>query len=379
MIQSRIKKIFIDKRIQDHDITKRIMLKGAQIPYEVIDSALFYNRVKELSLFKGKCYLWITIQKGEMVKKCPATEYPYLCCQYRVINQITQCPMNCTYCILQGYLSLPVISLYVNLKDVFQSINVLLQSQPDRFFRFGTGELGDSLALDELTELSSDYIQFFKDKKNCIIEFKTKTNFITHLLKFPLRNAMVSWSLNPQNIIDEEETGTAGLEERLLAAKECQEAGFMLGFHFDPVLYFDGWEKLYYGVIQRMFEVVDGSRIGWISIGSLRYPPKVKAIIEERFPATKIIYEEMIRGLDGKERYTRPIRIELYKKIVGWLREKYSDLFIYFCMESPDVWDRVMGFHPKSNNELDYFFANSIFNRFPELGISKPDRDNYLS
>jgi len=28
----------------------------------------------------------------------------------------------------------------------------------------------------------------------------------------------------------------------------------------------------------------------------------------------------------------------------------------YFCMESPDVWERVMGFSPRSSSHFEYLF-----------------------
>jgi spore photoproduct lyase len=42
--------------------------------------------------------------------------------------------------------------------------------------------------------------------------------------------------MNPQQVIDLDEHGTASLSERLLAARRCQNAGYRLGFHFDPIV-----------------------------------------------------------------------------------------------------------------------------------------------
>ena len=143
------------------------------------------------------------------------------------------------------------------------------------------------------------------------------------------------------------------------------------------MIYFPGWEEAYQKVIKSIFEAVDSRRVAWISIGSLRYPPNLKSIIQQRFPKSKIIYEEMISGNDGKMRYFRPIRLEMYQKIVGWIQEKDPELFVYFCMESPDIWETVMGKAPENNADLDYWFACSLYQRFPELNSSLPNEVNY--
>jgi spore photoproduct lyase len=275
--------------------------------------------------------------------------------------------MDCVYCILQNYLDRPVITVHVNLDEILGQAGALLDSNPDRFFRLGTGELTDSLALDPVTEVSRDLLQFFGPKKNALLELKTKTDNVGILLTRPERRAVVSWSVNPPGVIGEEEHLSASLDARLSAAKRCAEAGFLIGFHFDPILYFSGWEKAYDGLVDRMLTETDPRRIAWISLGSLRFPPALKNVIEGRFPKSRITAAEMIRGLDGKMRYPKPLRVEMYRRIFARIREKSDGVFVYFCMESPDVWERVMGQAPGSNGELDGWFTESLKNRFQEL------------
>jgi spore photoproduct lyase len=85
----------------------------------------------------------------------------------------------------------------------------------------------------------------------------------------------------------------------------------------------------------------------------------------------------MIRGLDGKMRYPRPLRVSLYRKVYDRLKDHHPGLFIYFCMEPPWVWEAVMGEAPASNADLDYRFAKSLYERFPCLRIPEPNPDAY--
>jgi spore photoproduct lyase len=281
--------------------------------------------------------------------------------------------------VLQEYLDKPVMTLEARFSRILREIDALLEQQPQRFFRFGTGELSDSLALDPMTGLSEDYARFFSHKRNAVIEFKTKTDNIDKLKDAETANIVISWSINPQSLIEQEEFFTADIGSRLRAARECQSRGFLLGFHFDPILWTHDWEIQYKGLVDKLFSYVSGSRVAWISLGSLRFPPALKETALSRFPKSRIYFEEMIRRADGKIRYPKPMRIEMYRKIYQMLKERSPGLFIYFCMEPPDVWDRVMGRHPASNTELDFWFAVSLYKRFPDLDMDEPQLTSYTS
>jgi spore photoproduct lyase len=361
-------KILIHPDAAGAELTRRILGNLPGVPAESADEAAMARQAEGMTLTRGKRILYLTIGRGALVKPCPGTSDPYLCCGYTVVNQQTQCPMDCTYCILQNYLERPAITVHVNTDEILRQIEDLLESQPGRFFRIGTGELTDSLALDPVTEISRDLLGFLGPRRNALLELKTKTGHIRILLDQPVRGAVVSWSVNPPGAIGSEEHLSASLDERLSAAGECAKAGFLIGFHFDPILLFNGWEQAYDGLVDRMLSAVDPSRIAWISLGSLRFPPALKDVVEARFPKSRITSGEMIRGMDGKMRYPKPLRLELYRRIAGRILEKAPGAFVYFCMESPDVWERVMGKAPSSNDELDRWFTESLRRRFPELG-----------
>jgi spore photoproduct lyase len=372
-----IERILIDSRVRDEPLAARVLAHKGSIPVEWVDEEAAGRIIGRAPLSEGKRLLYLTRFPGALVKPCPATSLPYLCCRYTVVNQIRQCPMDCTYCILQGYLESPVVTLYANTDSALNQVDQLLAEHPNRLFRFGTGELGDSLALDDLTGLSEIVVDFFSSRKNAVLELKTKTDRVERLLRLHPKNTVVSWSLNPQPVITREEFRAAPLAARLEAARLCQDRGYLLGFHFDPILYYEGWSGEYETLIRRLFEHVDASRIAWISLGTLRFPPALKEIMEERFPRSRIASEEMVRGLDGKMRYLRPRRTELLRRIHGLLMDQRPDLFVYFCMEHPAVWESVAGMHPQSNGELDFWFAQNLYFKFPELNATKPIRAYY--
>ncbi|MCD6384503.1 hypothetical protein J7M23_01880 [Candidatus Sumerlaeota bacterium] len=354
-----LERIVIDKSVAESPLARNVLQGvGNTIPVQYIADSVRYvegfnsRNFLQDSIGAGKRILLITPNKGSFFKNCPGTPR-YLCCLYKILNFATGCPLECSYCILQGYFSSPLLTLYANTDKMLSELERIFNQWSGRVLRLGTGEFTDSLALDELTGFNSFIIPFIRRWGHVFFEVKTKTATIASLEEFKNdRHIICSWSLSPQRIINNEEQNTASLVERLKAAQRCQDWGFGLGFHFDPIIYYEGWEDEYYELIRSLFSSIDWRRIYWISLGTLRFPAYLKEIIERRFPETKITFAEFITGGDGKLRYFLPIRLRLYKQIYKWIRERAPEVVVYFCMENPLVWREVTGYSPESNKAV---------------------------
>jgi spore photoproduct lyase len=110
-----------------------------------------------------------------------------------------------------------------------------------------------------------------------------------------------------------------------------------VAFHFDPVIYYQGWEADYEALVDMTFQAVDAENVAWISLGALRMTPRLKKIIENRFPDNTLLDEEFFVGHDGKLRYPKDVRIFLYKKMTSWIRRHGKDVPVYLCMEEKSM------------------------------------------
>ncbi len=339
---------------RDHPYALEI-INRSDLPFTIIGN----NDVPEITglypynLNQGKQHLLLCRNKGAFFKPCPGTK-EYTCCDYQVLNIGMNCPMDCVYCILQAYLNNPWMTFFVNIEDMFEELNKGLAEKPDTFFRIGTGEFTDSLGIDSLTNLSSKLVNFIGKKNNAVLELKTKSNVIENLEHAsPNGRSVIAWSLNSPSIMQKDEIRTASLQQRLEAAARVAEWGYLLAFHFDPIIYHQGWEEGYRDTIQKLYEMVPADKIVWISLGALRYLPSLKGIATERFPSSTFFYEEFVPGLDGKYRYFRPERVKMYKLLYEELKKKADDhTCIYFCMESSEIWHEVFGYTPEEKGGL---------------------------
>ncbi|MBI3313698.1 MAG: hypothetical protein HYZ83_05645 [Candidatus Omnitrophica bacterium] len=340
-------KIYIEKAARDYPLTGKILSRLPAVPVEEIEnrrSLLETIRQKPDPIGEGKRYLLLARDQGRSFKPFPESE-DYFSCDYFTLHIVEGCDLECSYCILQSYLTNPLLTVYVNIEEMLAELETVLQKNPDRFFRIGTGQLADSLSLDHITGFSEILVPFFERQPNAVLELKTKSNSIDRLL--PLsggQNTIVSWSMNSQKIQKEEEHKCATLDERIEAAKiVADRRQFRVGFHFDPIIDYPGWEKDYESVIGKISEALPEDKIAWISLGCLRFMPDLKQIMQERFPKSNLAEAEWIRGMDGKMRYFKPRRIEIYRGMAGMIRRNLPAVTLYLSMESPEVWHQVFG------------------------------------
>lgn len=303
--------------------------------------------------------------RGRLLKSCPGTRH-YHCCGYRILHVGMQCSLGCTYCILQAYLNQPNLRLFGNIGEILQVLSEELLSQPDRLYRIGTGEFTDSLLLDPWSHLSKRLVPFFARQPNAVLELKTKTDSIGNLENLDHGgHTIVAWSLNAEAITLAEEPHAASIAERLAAARKCAEWGYRLAFHFDPMIEHENWREGYGEVVDRLFRAVDPEKVVWISLGALRFMPELKSILASRHPRSSILIGEFIRGLDGKMRYFRDIRVELYRFMVERIRRYDPGLCVYLCMEGRDVWKDAFGFFPAEKGGLPAMLDCAAKDRMP--------------
>jgi spore photoproduct lyase len=358
-----IDKIIVEYGADSYRQTKDILLRFQDTPIERTNNNCEPDKMA-FPINLDKTTLRLLAFKGEFFKPCPGTK-EYICCGYNILNIGTNCPLNCSYCILQAYFNQPSLRIFVNLEEELEAIAKQIDSNPEKIFRIGTGEFTDSLALDHICNWSKVLSAFVRDRKNVALEFKTKTDNIQGLLSCGNReNIIVSWSLNSPYISGKEEHGAPSIVNRLKAARRCQEEGFITGFHFDPLIYYPDWKNDYLKTIDLLDKYVNPKKIIWISMGCMRFLPTLKHIIRKQHDKTLILNGEFIKGLDGKMRYLKPIRIEIYSFIKECLDSWNKDLGLYLCMESSDVWSNTFGWTPENSDGLSIYLDNRVNKKF---------------
>jgi spore photoproduct lyase len=342
----KISQIFIDEQVKDAPIVAEIQSRLGILGKVICDASEVYQAVLRTKdpIQSGKEILFLTRNKGAFIRECPGTR-SYTCCGYKILHIGTFCTMDCSYCILQAYFHPPLLQFFVNHEDMVRELSA--EFIKPGISRIGTGEFTDSMIWEHATNLSSLLVPLFAAQSRAVLELKTKTTDIQRLKNYSHgRKTICAWSLNTESVIREQERHTASLNSRIRAAATCESWGYPLAFHFDPIALYEGCETEYRNVIRNLFSHVSADNIVWISIGTFRFLPELKGIIQNRFSDSTLIYGEFIRGLDGKMRYFKPLRLRFYQQLVSWIKELAPQVLVYFCMEDDEIWEKSMGFTP---------------------------------
>lgn len=351
--------ILVDSMVEHLPSTHNILSKFKDVYTTVIDDVRAIKRPTDFT--SAKKMMLLTAHNGVSFKPCQGISPEHLCCNYWIIDLISNCPMDCSYCILQSYLANnPLLTIYTNIDEILTKASTHFAKHKDKKFRVGTGELSDSLALDHITGFSAKLIEYFSMQKNVLLELKTKTTNVNHLLKLNHNErTVIAWSVNHPDFIANEEINTSKLDERFAAAQKVIDAGYKVSFHFDPIVFSPTWEDDYKKVAEEIVSRFVPEKIAWISLGTLRFPSDMKDIVLKRFPDSKIFYGEMIPSA-GKTRYFRPIREVIYKKMLEYLAPLKEKTPIYLCMETPLVWSRIDPEIGQSNGSIEAHVCRNI-------------------
>ncbi len=350
---SGISHIAVDKAVENSSMTRRVREKLPHLPVHVLNA--------DDASWSRPGTLYLKNYKGRFLRFCPGTSQ-YRCCGYRIIHIGENCPLRCSYCILQAYFQDNVLKVWANQNDLWSELEYSFAGT-DKRFRVGTGEFTDSLVLEALTGYSRDLVDFLGGYPNVCLELKSKVVNLDWIAaaKRPDR-VLPAWSVNAPQIVKSEEQGVcATLEERLHAARTCAELGFRVCLHFDPIICFPGWQKGYAETIEMIFDYLRPENIAYMSLGSFRFMPELKEVIQDNFPASSYIYNEFISGLDGKQRLLRPLRLEQFSFLVNKLRKKGMERQLYFCMESDAVWKDIFGYRPSDLGGLALHLLRQAF------------------
>jgi spore photoproduct lyase len=266
------------------------------------------------------------------------------CCPYyKLVPSSNGCPYYCTYCYLAFVYRKhsPFIKINVNYDTMFKQIRKALAGSNGKA-SFNMGEMLDSLALDHITGLTKMLVPFFAGFSNGFLMLLTKSSNIDNLLAIePNSHTVVSWSLNPQKIIRQYELGTANLDERIEAAKKCQQHGYRIRIRIDPGILYPNWREEYANLIRKTLTAIRPENI---TLGMLRLLPGHSrlAIYAYGNRARKLCNYQFVKGAsDGKLRYSPKKRVEFYNLLIDSIRSFDSDVSISLCRETAKVWENL--------------------------------------
>lgn len=305
-------------------------------------------------------------QDDQILGRCPVASEKTLCCNLLTLDAVRNCGFDCSYCSIQSFFKSDKILVEKSLKDKLAQVEI----DPEQVYHIGTGQSSDSLMWGNKEGILDDLFAFARKHPNVILELKTKSKNIQHLLKVDIPpNVLCTWSLNPENVILEEERFTATLKERLHAARKIADKGNLVGFHFHPLLYFEGFQESHKELAETIMSSFDAKEVALISLGTVTFAKSVVKKIRARDLDTKIL-QMPLDDADGKLSYPEKTKLELFHSIYKPLTPWHNKVFFYLCMENQVLWEPVFGFEYANNIEFETAMKSAYLEKIEERRTS---------
>ena len=287
--------------------------------------------------------------KKRILGSCPVASQKTRCCNLLTLDAIQQCGFGCSYCAIQHFYDERAIQVH---GDFVQKLEQL-KLDPQKWYHIGTGQASDSLLWAEDLGVLRPLLDFAARHPRVILELKSKAADVQGLLEADLPpNLLATWSLNPNSFIAHEEPLTAPLEPRLRAARQLADKGVKVGFHFHPIVRYQGWKTEYRDLCERLTGLFRAEEVATVSLGTLTFSRAALKTIRHKARQTQILRFPM-EEIAGKFSYPVAVKRELFSHVYRALSPWHERVFFYLCMEDPALWPEVFGFAYQSNEDFE--------------------------
>jgi spore photoproduct lyase len=255
------------------------------------------------------------------------------------------CPYGCHYCYLAGTPGVwfsPTVKVYVNLPEILAEIDRVARrlDEPTAFY---VGKLQDGLALESLTGYSRRLVPFFAAHPAARMIVLTKSAGVDNLLGLDHRgHTILSWSLNPPEVVRQFEANTPPVAARMEAMERCAAAGYPARAVIMPLIPVADWRGVYERFVDGLLAAVPLARI---TLGGICSYAHARRLMDAKLGSANLISrlldEHGETSPDGRSRYAEPLRVEMYDHLIGAIRRQRADLEIALCLEERRVFEAL--------------------------------------
>jgi spore photoproduct lyase len=272
-----------------------------------------------------------------------AQEEGNACPNYWHFSPYGFCPYGCRYCYLAGTPGVrfsPSVKIYVNLPEMLAQIDRIASrlATPTAFY---LGKLQDSLGLDPLTAYSTVLVPFFAEHPWARLTLLTKSAHVNRLLDLEHRgHSILSWSVNPPEVSAAFEENVPSIDERLEAMRRVAERGYPVRAIMMPIIPIEGWRGIYERFTEDLLRTVPIERL---TLGGICIYRSARSLMERKMGPRNIVSEHIDAAFplagDGRARYSRELRHDLYSSVMATARRLRPDLEIALCLEEQALWE----------------------------------------
>ena len=324
--------IYVENQVADHPRTRQIRARFPQATVVHCEryGEVFNPKSQDFRLQKRKPALILAHKHDRRVLETPAG-YGIGGHRNYYFSHMLNCLYDCRYCFLQGMYRSAHHVLYVNYEDFGADIDAIMENVAGKPCWFFSGYDCDSLVLEPVTAFARHFLPFFAARPHAHIELRTKSTQIRSLLRqTPVPNAVVAFSFTPAEIHHALEHKVPTIERRLDAMLQLQQAGWLLGLRFDPLIYQADYQDQYRRLFRQVFSKLDAGQIHSVSLGPFRLPRSYFRNIVRLYP-DEPLFAGAFSETGGMISYPEELEREMIDFCTRELLQHVSESLLFPC------------------------------------------------
>ena len=310
-----------------------------------------YRQCVDAHAAYGDCKQWFT--GGRIVAMLGAAPFfhreqrdqwsaAHVCWTLHDLHSAWGCAHRCSYC-QRG--SVYVVNL--NVEEFGEKVGEFVAQTPwQKTFRYDVEQ--DVFALEPEYGACEMLVRDFAKLKDQYLILFTKSVNTDFLLPLPHGgHTIMLWTLSTHTASRRFEALTGTMEERIEAARRCQEAGYTVRFKLKPIIPHLGWREETTEMFELLYERVqpDNLSMELVFVDSMDELEETMghANLDPAFVAAAAQAEAdrgdcWDRAVDGEKPFPFEVKEEVYRHVISESRRLSPETPITLCAETQRMW-----------------------------------------
>jgi len=273
-----------------------------------------------------------------------------VCWSLHDIHSAWGCLHRCAYC-TRG----DVYVIMLNIEEFVDHVDTLLDANPwQKVIRYDVEQ--DVLPLEPEYGASKMLVEHFAELDDRYLILFSKSANVDFLLPLDHKgHTIMLWTLTPATVSRDIEPRTGTMEERIEAARKCQEAGYPVRFKCKPVVPKKNWRAETTHMFETLFAAVKPENISMELLffqggtdemdkvmGFDTFPPE----IVEACKRAEAESDTWNRARHGMPPFPFEVVREVYHHFIGEVRRLSPDTPITLCAETQRMWEELADLLP---------------------------------
>jgi spore photoproduct lyase len=330
--------IYIEEELIGSSESERVLAKFTKARVVTCDryTEVFNPRSQNFRLQKKKPALILARKHDNHVLPTPAG-YGIGGAHNYYFSHMLNCLYDCRYCFLQGMYRSANYLLFVNYGDFQSAIVDTLEKHAGEPVYFFSGYDCDSLAMEQVTQFGQNFIPFFEEHPQAILELRTKSVSLKAFSGLePVPNVVVAFSMTPTEVAEQHEHKAPRVAARVKAIRELASRGWKIGLRFDPIIYDANYQEDYRRLFDDVFSSIKDDAIHSVSLGPMRFPRGMYDTITKLYPREKL-FAHSVSTKGRMVSYPEELEKEMMRYCEKTLSHYIAPEKFFFCLPEDPV------------------------------------------